>query len=75
MNGALPVHEGSKCKCEESYIGALSSFVDVESSDVGVVVDVVRNEKCSLKDVENVFGRGGCKGGLCVDVVLVDLIE
>ena len=58
MNGALPVHESSKCKYEESYIGALSSFVDVESSDVGVVVDVVRNEKCSLKDVENVLGGG-----------------
>ena len=58
MNGALPVHEGSECKYEESYVGALSSFVDVESSDVGVVVDVVRNEKCSLKDVENVLGGG-----------------
>ena len=55
MNGALPVHEGSECKYEESYVGALSSFVDVESSDVGVVVDVVRNEKCGLKDVENVL--------------------
>ena len=58
MNGALPVHEGSECKYEESYVGALSSFVDVESSDVGVVVDVVRNEKCSLTDVENVLGGG-----------------
>ena len=58
MNGALPVHEGSECKYEESYVGALSSFVDVESSDVGVVVDVVRNEKHSLKDVENVLGGG-----------------
>ena len=58
MNGALPVHEGSECKYEESYIGALSSFVDVESSDVGVVVDVVRNEKCGLEDVENVLGGG-----------------
>ena len=58
MNGALPVHEGSECKYEESYVGALSSFVDVESSDVGVVVDVVRNEKCGLEDVENVLGGG-----------------
>ena len=58
MNGALPVHEGSECKYEESYVGALSSFVDVESSDVGVVVDVVRNQKCGLEDVENVFGGG-----------------
>ena len=58
MNGALPVHEGSECKYEESYVGALSSFVDVESSDVGVVVDVVRNEKCSLEDVEDVHGSG-----------------
>ena len=30
MNGALPVHEGSECKYEESYVGALSSFVDVD---------------------------------------------
>ena len=59
MNGALPVHESSKCKYEESYIGALSSFVDVESSNVGVVIDVVRNQKCSLEDVENVHGSGG----------------
>ena len=30
----------------------------MESSDVGVVVDVVRHEKCGLEDVENVLGGG-----------------
>ena len=54
MNGALPVHEGSECKYEESYVGALSSFVDVESSYVGVGVDVVRNEESSLKSMKDV---------------------
>ena len=73
--GAMTVHEGTECEDEEGNVGALATFVDVKPSDVIVVVDVVRDEKCSLKDVENVFGRGGCKGSLCVDVVLVDLIE
>ena len=58
MNGALSMHESSECKNEESYVGALPSFVDVESSDIGVVVDVVRNEKCGLEDVEDVLGGG-----------------
>ena len=54
MYGALPIHESAECKNEESYVGAASSFVDVKSSDVFVVVDVVRHERCSYEDVENV---------------------
>ena len=75
MYGALAMHESAKCKDEEGNVGALATFVNVKPSDVIVVVDVVRDEKCSLKNVENVFGGGGSRGGLCVDVVLVDLIE
>ena len=75
MYGALAVHESAKCKNEESSVGALATFVNVKPSDVAVVVDVVSNEKCSLENMENVFGGGGCRGGVCVDVVLVDLIK
>ena len=42
---------------------------------MSVVVDVVRDEKCGLKDVEDIFGSGGCREGLCVDVVLMNLIK
>ena len=54
VTGALPMHEGAECKDKESYVGTASSFVDVKSSDVFVVVDVVRDERCSYEDVENV---------------------
>ena len=59
MYGALPMHEGAECKNKESYVGAATSFVDVKSSDVFVVVDVVRDERCSYEDVENVVVCGG----------------
>ena len=59
MCGALPMHEGAECKNEESYVGTASSFVDVKSSDVFVVVDEVRDERCSYEDVENVVACGG----------------
>ena len=75
MYGALAMHESAKCKDEEGNVGALATFVNVKPSDVAVVVDVVSNEKCSLENMENVFGGGGCRGSVCVDVVLVDLIE
>ena len=75
MYGALAMHESAKCKDEEGNVGALATFVNVKPSDVAVVVDVVSNEKCSLENVENVFGGGGCRRSVCVDVVLVYLIE
>ena len=75
MYGALAMHESAKCKDEEGNVGALATFVNVKPSDVTMVVDVMRDEKCSLEDMENVFGGGGSRGSLCVNVVLVDLIE
>ena len=45
MYGALPMHEGAECKHKESNVGTASTFVDVESSDVFVVVDVVCDER------------------------------
>ena len=59
MYGALPMHEGAECENKESCVGAVSSFVDVESSDVFVVVDVMRDERCSNENVENVVVCGG----------------
>ena len=40
-----------------------------------VIVDVLRDEKCCLENVENVLGGSGCGVSLCVDVVLLNLIE
>ncbi len=59
MNCALHMHESAKCKNKESYISAVSSFVEVETSDVFVAVDVMRDEKCSNEDVKNVVVGGG----------------
>ena len=33
------------------------------------------DEKCCLENVENVLGGSGCGVSLCVDVVLLNLIE
>ena len=40
-----------------------------------VVVDVLSNEECRLKDVEYVFGGGGCGVSVWVNVVMVDLVK
>ena len=40
-----------------------------------VVVDVLSNEKCGLKDVQYVLGGGGCGVSVWVNVVMVDLVE
>ena len=72
---ALAVHESAKCKDEEGNVGALAPFVNVEPSDMAVVVDVMSNEESSLESMENVSGGGGCRVSVWVDVVLVDLIE
>ena len=75
MYGALSVHESPECEDEEGNVGTLTTLVNVESSNVSGVVDVVRDEKCGLKDVEDIIGSGGCGEGLCVDVVLMNLIK
>ena len=72
---ALAVHESAKRKDEEGNVGALAPFVNVEPSDMAVVVDVMSNEESSLESMENVSGGGRCRVSVRVDVVLVDLIE
>ena len=54
VNCTLFVHVVSKGKDKESNVGGPAPFVDVESSDVTVVVDVMRNEECCLKSVKDV---------------------
>ena len=68
MYGALAMHESAKCKDEEGNVGALATFVNVEPSDMAVVVDVMSNEECSLENMENVFGGGGCRGSVCASM-------
>ena len=40
-----------------------------------VVVDVLSNETCGLKDVQYVLGGGGCGVSVWVNVVMVDLVR
>ena len=75
MYGTLSMQKGAERENKESNISALAAFVDVEPSDVIVVVDVVRDEECSLNNVEDVFRRGVSGGRVCVEMVLVYLIE
>ena len=75
MNGTLSMQKGAERENKESNITAFAAFVDVEPSDVIVVVDVVRDEECSLKNVEDVFRGGVSRVRVCVGVVLVDLIK
>ena len=58
VDSALSMHEVTKRKHKEGNAGAFTSFIDVESSNVIVVVDVVRDERGSLENVKNVVG--GC---------------
>ena len=59
MNGALPVHESAERKNKESNVGAAAALIDVESSDVLVVVDVVADEGRSYEGVEDIVIWGG----------------
>ena len=59
MNGALPMHESAECENKESNVGTATALVDVKSSDVLVVVDVVSDEGCSYKGEEDVVVWGG----------------
>ena len=54
MYSALSMHEVSERKNKEGNVGAFAPFVDVKSSDVTVVVDVMRNEECCLESVKDV---------------------
>ena len=54
MYSALSMHEVSERKSKEGNVGAFAPLVDVESPDVTVVVDVMRNEESSLKRVKYV---------------------
>ena len=75
MYCALSMHESTKRKYKEGNVGAFAPFVNVKSSDVAVVVDVMGYEEGSLESVEDVSGGCGCRTSVWVDVVLVNLIE
>ena len=55
MNGALPVHKGAERKYKEGNVSAATTFINVEPSDVFVVVDVMTNERRSNEGVEDVI--------------------
>ena len=59
MYSALSMHEVSERKNKEGNVGAFAPVVDVESPDVTVVVDVMRNEECCLKSVKDIARRCG----------------
>ena len=59
VNCALSMHEVTKRKDKEGNVSTFAPFVDVKSSDVIVIVDVVRNEKGCLENVKDVTGRCG----------------
>ena len=54
MNGALPMHKSAERKDKEVNVGTAAAFIDVKSSDVFVVVDVVTDEGRSYEGVEDV---------------------
>ena len=49
VNCALLVHEMSKSKDKKGNVCGFASFVDMESPDVRVIVDVVGYEKRGLE--------------------------
>ena len=55
MNGALPVHESAESKNKEGNVGAVAALIDVKSSDVFVVIDVVTDEGRGYEGVEDVI--------------------
>ena len=55
MNGALPVHESAERKNKEGNVGAVAALIDVKSSDVFVVIDVVTDEGRSYECVEDII--------------------
>ena len=55
MNGALPVHKGAERKYKEGNVSAATTFINVEPSDVFVVVDVMTNERRCNEGVEDII--------------------
>ena len=55
MNGALPVHESAERKNKEGNVGAAAALIDVKSSDVFVVIDVVTDEGRGYEGVEDII--------------------
>ena len=70
VNCALLVHEVTKRKDKEGNVGAFASFVDMKSSNVRVIVDVVRNEKSCLENLHDVTVRRGCGLSVWIDALL-----
>ena len=66
MNCTLPMHVMPKGKDKESDVGGSASFVNVKPSDVGVVIDVVEDEKGGLKDASDVTERSGSRLGIWI---------
>ena len=48
------MHEMPEREDEQGNVGAFASFVNVQSAYAIMTVDVMRNDKCSLKDVEDI---------------------
>ena len=59
MNGALPMHKSAERKDKESNVGTATALIDVKSSDVFMVVDVVPDEGCSCRGVKDVVVWSG----------------
>ena len=55
MNGALPVHESAERENKESNVGAVAALVNVKSSDVFEVIDVMADEGRSYEGVEDII--------------------
>ena len=70
VNCAFHMHEVTKRKDKEGNVGAFAPFVDMKSSNVMVIVDVVRNEKGCLENSKDVIVRRGCGLSVWVDALL-----
>ena len=70
MNRTLLVHVVSESKDKKGNVRGLTSFVNVKSSDVGVVVDIMRNEKGGLKCASDITESSGFGLGIWVEPLL-----
>ena len=70
MNRTLLVHVVSESKDKKGNVRGLTSFVNVKSSDVRVVVDVMRNEKGGLKCASDITESSGFGLGIWVEPLL-----
>ena len=58
--GTVTSHEGAESESEEGDVGAIATLINVNPSDVFMVINVLCNEKSGLENVENVLGGGRC---------------